>query len=117
MIKPISTCSWDCRKPTPILIKSIKPAEPAVGQQAFVFPSWIGVWDGDGGGGKSNLERVKINIAQAQIDFEANVIKLVKQFNLQAAKVAIGAKDIGRAARRNDVAYRLTCLGNRPCST
>mgnify|MGYP003750493043 CR=1 FL=1 len=60
---------------------------------------------------KSNLERVKINIAQAQIDFEANVIKLVKQFNLQAAKVAIARKTSERAARRNDVAYRLYLLG------
>jgi len=60
---------------------------------------------------KSNLERVKINIAQAQIDFEANVIKLVKQFNLQADKVAIARKTSERAARRNDVAYRLYLLG------
>lgn len=60
---------------------------------------------------KSNLEKVKIDIAQAQTDFEANVIKLVKQFNLQADKVAIAKKTSERAARRNDVAYRLYLLG------
>lgn len=60
---------------------------------------------------KSNFEKVKIDIAQAQTDFEANVIKLVKQFNLQADKVAIAQKTSERATRRNDVAYRLYLLG------
>ncbi len=60
---------------------------------------------------KSNLEKIKIDIAQAQTDFEANVIKLVKQFNLQANKVAIAQKTSERAARRNEVAYRLYLLG------
>lgn len=60
---------------------------------------------------RSNLEKVKIDIAQAQTDFDANVIKLVKQFNLQADKVAIAQKTSQRAARRNDVAYRLYLLG------
>ena len=60
---------------------------------------------------KSNLEKVKIDIAQARTDFDANVIKLVKQFNLQADKVAIAQKTSERAARRNDVAYRLYLLG------
>lgn len=39
------------------------------------------------------------------------MIKLVKQFNLQADKVAIARKTSERAARRNDVAYRLYLLG------
>jgi outer membrane protein TolC len=60
---------------------------------------------------KSNLEKVKIDIAQARTDFDSNVIKLVKQFNLQADKVAIAQKTSERAARRNDVAYRLYLLG------
>ena len=34
-----------------------------------------------------------------------------KQFNLQADKVAIAQKTSERAARRNDVAYRLYLLG------
>ena len=60
---------------------------------------------------KSNLEKVKIDIAQARTDFDANVIKLVKQFNLQADKVEIAKKTSERATRRNDVAYRLYLLG------
>lgn len=60
---------------------------------------------------KSNLEKAKIDIAQAQIDFDANVIRLVKQFNLQADKVDIARLTTQRADRRNDVAYRLYLLG------
>lgn len=60
---------------------------------------------------KSNLEKVKIELAQAQTDFDSNVIKLVKQFNLQADKVDIAHRTTERAQRRNDVAYRLYLLG------
>lgn len=60
---------------------------------------------------KSNLEKVKIELAQAQTDFDANVIKLVKQFNLQADKVNIAHRTNERAQRRNEVAYRLYLLG------
>lgn len=60
---------------------------------------------------KSNLEKAKIDIAQARTDFDANVIKMVKQFNLQANKVDIAHRTTERALRRNDVAYRLYLLG------
>ncbi len=60
---------------------------------------------------KSNLEKVKVDIAQARTDFDANVIKLVKQFNLQADKVDIAHRTTTRALRRNEVAYRLYLLG------
>lgn len=60
---------------------------------------------------KSNLEKVKIDIQQARTDFEANIIKMIKQFNLQADKVAIAYKTADRAERRNSVAYRLYLLG------
>lgn len=60
---------------------------------------------------KSNLEKVKTDLAQARTDFDANVIKLVKQFNLQANKVAIAKKTSVRATRRNSVAYKLYLLG------
>lgn len=60
---------------------------------------------------KSNLENVKIDMKQARTDFEANVIKMVKQFNLQNEKVAIAQKTADRANRRNNVAYRLYLLG------
>ena len=60
---------------------------------------------------KSNLERTKVNIEQARTDFDANIVKLVKQFNLQADKVDIAHKTAQRAQRRNEVAYRLYLLG------
>lgn len=60
---------------------------------------------------KSSFEKVKIELAQAQTDFDANVIKLVKQFNLQANKVDIAYRTNERAQRRNEVAYRLYLLG------
>ncbi len=60
---------------------------------------------------KSNLEKIKIDVAQARTDFEANVIKMVKQFNLQAGKAMIAQKTAERANRRSDVAYRLYLLG------
>lgn len=60
---------------------------------------------------KSNLEKMKVDIAQAKTDFDANVIKLVKQFNLQADKVDIARRTTERARRRNEVAYRLYLLG------
>lgn len=60
---------------------------------------------------KSNLEKIKIERGQAQTDFDANVIKMVKQFNLQADKVALAQKTAMRAARRHEVAYRLYLLG------
>lgn len=60
---------------------------------------------------RSNLEKVKIDMEQARTDFEANVIKMVKQFNLQEDKVAIAYKTADRAVRRNSVAYRLYLLG------
>ncbi len=60
---------------------------------------------------KSNLERTKTNIAQAKIDFDASLIKMVKQFNLQANKVDIAKLTAVRAARRNELSYRLYLLG------
>lgn len=60
---------------------------------------------------KSNRDKALIDIKQAQTDFNANVIKMVKQFNLQASKVEIAKKTSERAVRRNEVAYRLYLLG------
>ena len=60
---------------------------------------------------KSNRDKALIDIKQAQTDFNANIIKLVKQFNLQANKVEIAQKTAERAVRRNEVAYRLYLLG------
>jgi Outer membrane protein len=60
---------------------------------------------------KSNLEKIKTDLAQARTDFDINVLKMVKQFNLQAAKTDIAQKTAERAVRRNEVAYRLYLLG------
>ncbi len=51
-----------------------------------------GAWDADGWKWRRATSKSEIDIAQARTDFEANVIKLVKQFNLQADKVGIAQK-------------------------
>jgi len=48
---------------------------------------------------------------QNESNFEQNVLKAVKQFNLQAGKVEIAAKTDQIAERRNEVARRLYLLG------
>lgn len=60
---------------------------------------------------KSNRDKVYTELEQSRTDFELNVAKLVKQFNLQADKVAIAYKTDQTAQRRNDVARRLYLLG------
>lgn len=59
----------------------------------------------------SNRDKVYTEIEQAQTDFALNVIKLVKQFNLQTDKVQIARKTDRIAHRRNEVAQRLYLLG------
>ena len=48
---------------------------------------------------------------QDKTDFQLNVRKLVKQFNLQAQRVRIAARTDRTAQRRADVARRLYLLG------
>lgn len=60
---------------------------------------------------KSNRDKVYTELEQNRTDFELNVAKLVKQFNLQADKVAIAYKTDQTAQRRNDVARKLYLLG------
>ncbi|MDH6303500.1 outer membrane protein TolC [Parabacteroides sp. PF5-5] len=59
----------------------------------------------------SNRDKVYTEVAQEQTDFELNVLKLVKQFNLQTDKVRIAKKTDQTARRRNEVAQRLYLLG------
>lgn len=59
----------------------------------------------------SNRDKVYTDVEQSRNDFELNVIKMVKQFNLQADKVAIAQKTDQTAQRRNDVAQKLYLLG------
>lgn len=60
---------------------------------------------------KSNRDKVYTELEQERTDFELNVAKIVKQFNLQAGKVAIAYKTDQTAQRRNDVARKLYLLG------
>lgn len=60
---------------------------------------------------KSNRDKVYTELEQERMDFELNVAKIVKQFNIQAGKVAIAHKTDQTAQRRNDVARRLYLLG------
>ena len=60
---------------------------------------------------KSNRDKVYTELEQERVDFELNVAKIVKQFNIQAGKVAIAYKTDQTAQRRNDVARRLYLLG------
>ncbi len=60
---------------------------------------------------KSNRDKVYTQLEQERMDFELNVAKMVKQFNLQANKVMIAEKTDQTAQRRNDVARRLYLLG------
>lgn len=60
---------------------------------------------------KSNRDKVYTELEQSRMDFELNIAKLVKQFNLQVDKVAIAYKTDLTAQRRNDVARKLYILG------
>ena len=59
----------------------------------------------------SNRDKTYTEVEQSRNDFELNVIKMVKQFNLQADKVTIAQKTDQTAQRRNDVAQKLYILG------
>lgn len=60
---------------------------------------------------RSNRDLVYTQVEQDKTDFELNIRKLVKQFNLQAQRVRIASRTDETAQRRNDVARRLYLLG------
>lgn len=60
---------------------------------------------------RSNVALVNTQTEQGMKDFELNVCKMVRQFNLQAYRVAVAAKTDETAERRNEVARRLYILG------
>lgn len=60
---------------------------------------------------KSNMELVNTQIEQGMTDFELNVRKMVRQFNLQAYQVRVAARTDETAQRRYDVARRLYLMG------
>ena len=60
---------------------------------------------------RSNRDLVYTQVEQNKTDFQLNVRKLVKQFNLQAQRVRIAARTDRTAQRRAEVARRLYLLG------
>lgn len=60
---------------------------------------------------RSRRDLVYTQVEQDKTDFDLNVRKLVKQFNLQAQRVQIAARTDETAQRRSDVARRLYLLG------
>lgn len=60
---------------------------------------------------KSNRDMVYTQVEQDRINFELNISKLVKQFNLQTSRIKVAVKTDYTANRRNDVARRLYILG------
>lgn len=60
---------------------------------------------------RSNRDLVFTQVEQNLTDFELNVRKLVKQFNLQTQRVRIAARTDETAQRRHEVARKLYLLG------
>lgn len=60
---------------------------------------------------RSNRDMVYSQVMQDSTNFELNISKLVKQFNLQAGRVRVAGKTDYTAGRRNEVARRLYILG------
>lgn len=60
---------------------------------------------------KSQVNLVETQVSQATTDFELNVRKMVRQFNLQARQVEVARKTNITAGKRYDVALKLYILG------
>lgn len=60
---------------------------------------------------RSQVDLVDTQVEQGMKDFELNVSKMVRQFNLQARYVSVAFKTSNTAERRYDVAKRLYILG------
>ena len=60
---------------------------------------------------QSNVDLVDTQVEQAMRDFDINVGKMVRQFNLQSYRVEVAAKTASLAQHRYDVARRLYILG------
>ncbi len=60
---------------------------------------------------KSQVDLIETQVTQGLSDFELNVRKLVRQFNLQSKQVAVASRTDETAARRYEVARRLYLMG------
>ena len=84
------------------------PLQQQVVRAGFTIPilDW-GVGKGRVKMAESNRDRTRIEIEQNRTDFQQNVLKMVKQFNLQANKIAIAHKTNEIAQRHHDVTQKL----------
>ncbi|MDR2286314.1 MAG: TolC family protein [Prevotellaceae bacterium] len=53
----------------------------------------------------------EINLEQQRVDFEQNILRQVRQFNLIASQISIAEKTDSTANKRNDITQRLYVLG------
>ncbi len=60
---------------------------------------------------RSQLALTETQVEQSRVNFELNVLKMVRQFNLQGRRVQIAARTDSTAARRTEVARRLYLNG------
>ncbi|MCD8165197.1 MAG: TolC family protein [Bacteroides sp.] len=60
---------------------------------------------------KSNRDMVYTQVERDRTNFELNILKVVKQFNLQANRLNVAVKTDYTANRRSDVARKLYILG------
>jgi outer membrane protein TolC len=60
---------------------------------------------------ESNRRLTEIQLEQERISFEQDVLRLVRQFNLQAGQIRVAEKIDYTANKRNEVAQRLYVLG------
>lgn len=60
---------------------------------------------------KSNRDMVYTQVEQDRTNFELNIIKFVKQFNLQEKRIQVALKTEYTAGKRNNIARRLFILG------
>jgi outer membrane protein TolC len=60
---------------------------------------------------ESNRRLTEIQLEQERVNFEQDVLRLVRQFNLQANQVRVAEKTDYTANKRNDVAQKVYVLG------
>ena len=84
------------------------PLQQQVVRAGFSIPilDW-GVSKGRVKMAESNRDRIRTEIEQNLTDFKQSVLKMVKQFNLQANKVSIAHKTNEIAQRHHDVTQKL----------
>lgn len=96
--------------------KLVEAYKNPLNQQYVTLGLSLPVLDWGRGKGKVRVARSKRDLVYTQVDqertdFELNVRRLVKQFNLQAQRIKISARTDETAQRRHNVARKLYILG------